>query len=99
VVAWSGIAGGNFAGIGADNDDRALVLRLVRVKPGGPAALAGLLEGDVVVMVDGRSVTELSPNGAWLLIINRVPGTKIKLGVTRGGKIVNVELTAAEAPF
>ena len=87
------------ASIGADHDPRALVLRLVRIKPGGPAALAGLVEGDVVVTVDGASVTELSPGGAYLLILNRAPGTKTKLGVTRGGKLVNVELTPTDATF
>ncbi|MBA3459917.1 MAG: sigma-70 family RNA polymerase sigma factor [Deltaproteobacteria bacterium] len=97
VVGATEVSGVTLASIGADRDPRALVVRLIRIKPGGPAALAGLIEGDVVVTVDGVSVTELSPGGAWLLIWNRAPGTKTKLGVTRGGKLVNAELTAAEA--
>jgi hypothetical protein len=85
-------------GFGADFDERLLVPRLVRVQPGGPAAVAGLLEGDQVITIDAASVSELSLRGVWLLIINRPPGAKVKIGVTRGSKTVNAELTLGEAP-
>jgi S1-C subfamily serine protease len=68
------------------------------VQPHGPAAVAGFLEGDVIVTVDAASVSELSPRGVWVLIVNRPPGTKVKLGVTRAGKTVTGEVTLGEAP-
>ena len=98
VVAWSVRVGVSLASMGADIDRRT-VPRLVRIQPGGPAALAGFVEGDVIVTVDGVSVSELSAGGVKVLIVHRPPGTKVKVGVTRGAKTVNGELTLAEAPF
>ena len=62
IVAWSLRAGTALASMGAEIDRRALP-RLVRIQPGGPAALAGFVEGDIIVSVDGASDTELSPGG------------------------------------
>ena len=98
VVGISEEPGITLGGLGADLDDRVLVSRLVHVQPAGPAAVAGLREGDVITTVDAASVTELSRRGAWLLIVNRVPGTKVKLGVTRAGTSVLGEVTLGEAP-
>jgi len=98
VVAWSEEPGTTMGGLGAELDPRVLVPRLVRVQPGGPAAVAGLQEADVIITVDAASVTELSARGVYILIINRPPGTKVKLGVTRAGKTVTGEVTLGEAP-
>ena len=38
-------------------------------------------------------MTELSPGGVYVVIVNRPPGTKVKLDVTRDGKTVPIELT------
>lgn len=100
VVEWSEVGGVRIlASMGADVDGLALVPRLARVQPGGPAALAGFLDGDLIATVDNASVSELSPDGVQILIMSRPPGTKVKLGVTRGAKTVSGELTLAEAPF
>jgi len=69
-----------------------LVPRLVHVQPGGPAAVAGFLEGDVITSVDGASVAELSQRGVWVLVVNRAPGSKVKVTVTRAGKPIAGEL-------
>ena len=98
VVALSEEPGITLGGIGADFDPSVLVPRLLRVQPGGPAAIAGFQNGDVITTVDGTSVAELSPNGVWTLIVNRAPGTKIKLVATRGGKSVAGEIALGEAP-
>jgi uncharacterized GH25 family protein len=91
VPRWIGPAGS----IGARPDTSALVGRLVSVQPGGPAAVAGFVDGDVIVSVDGASVTELSPEGVWVFVVNRAPGTKIKITVTRAGKTISGEVTLA----
>ena len=89
VVAFNG---GAFAGLGADLDDNVLVPRLVRVKPGGPAAAAGLADGDTITAVNGASVTDLSVNGVRLLVRNHVPGTKVNLSGTRGAKTFSADV-------
>ena len=80
--------GGMLAGIGAEFDHTVFVPRLERVQPGGPAASAGLQDGDIVFAVDATSVTELSPLGAWFLITNRPPGATVRVTVRRGAKTV-----------
>lgn len=98
VVAWSEEAGTTIGGFGAQIDPSALVPRLVRVQPKGPAATAGFQDGDVITSVDAASVTELSPRGVYILIANHPPGTKVKLAVTRAGKPVTGEITLGERP-
>jgi len=92
VVGWNEIIAQTMAGLGAEFDDRSLVPTFVRVKARGPAATAGFADGDVVTTVDGVSVTELSPRGVLVLIVNRVPGTKVKLTVMRAGKQIAGEV-------
>jgi S1-C subfamily serine protease len=62
------------------------------VQPGGPAASAGLQDGDIVIAIDGASVSELSPLGAWVLITSRPPGTTVKVTVRRGAKSLAASL-------
>src|SRR5205085_8205140 len=73
-------------GIGADMDRQSLVPRLYRVQPRGPAATAGLLDGDVVTAVDNRAVTDLSPRAVWLLLIYHPPGTSVPVTARRNGR-------------
>jgi len=98
VVAWSEEAGVTLGGLGAELDYRVLVPRLVAVQPGGPAAAAGFQDGDMVTAVDGASVTDLSPDAVRVLVINRSPGSKVKLTVTRGGKPISGVVVLGEAP-
>jgi RNA polymerase sigma factor (sigma-70 family) len=90
--------GGVLAGIGADFDHTVFVPRLDRVQPGGPAASAGLEDGDIVIAVDAASVTELSPLGVWVLITGRPPGTTVRVTVRRGARTLtgNVILGPAD---
>jgi RNA polymerase sigma factor (sigma-70 family) len=85
------------ASLGAELDRSVLIPRLARVQARGPAAAAGLANGDVIVAVDGASVAELSPGGAWLLIVNRAPGSTAKLSVTRGGKPITADVVLGPA--
>jgi len=77
---------------GADRLQARHLVALVR--PGGPAAQAGLLVGDVIVAVDGQDVT----GGAAYLhsALTRVaPGTVVQLALARG---VTLAVTAEKAP-
>jgi hypothetical protein len=97
VVAWD--AGMHvISGLGAQFDEAALVPTLVRVVPGGPAAAAGLQNGDVITAVDGASVAPLSPRGVEILITNRAPGSKVKVSAMRAGKPVAGDVTLGPAP-
>lgn len=96
VVALQEDVAATMAGFGAEIDLLALVARLIEVQPGGPAAAAGLQDGDRIVAVDGASVTELSPRGVRMLITNRPPGTSVSLTVTRAGETLTRDLVLVE---
>ena len=77
---------------------------VLRVRPGGPAAAAGLraarlergnviVPGDVIVDVGGKPVDTPAKLQARLDDFN--PGDKVRLGVLRGEKRVSVEATLA----
>ncbi|MFF5785179.1 trypsin-like peptidase domain-containing protein [Streptomyces sp. NPDC012693] len=61
------------------------------VSPGGPAAKAGLLPGDVITKVDGQRVH----NGEELIVKIRAhrPGDRLELTLTRDGKELTKTLT------
>jgi putative serine protease PepD len=61
------------------------------VTAGGPADKAGMKAGDVITSFDGKPVSDATDLLA--LIRSRVPGEKVKLTFTRGGKVNSVELT------
>jgi S1-C subfamily serine protease len=78
--------------MGAELDPSATPVRFTVIAPGGPAARAGLRVGDVVLTIDGASVTRLTPWGVQTLIAQRPAGATAHLGVSRGGQTVAAEL-------
>jgi len=77
---------------------------VLRVRPGGPAAAAGLrpariergnviVPGDAIVEVGGKAVDTPSKLQARLDDFN--PGDRVRLGILRGGRRVTVEATLA----
>jgi hypothetical protein len=64
------------------------------VRPGGPAAGAGLKVGEVFTSIDGQDVTGLNDYLFWTL--SQVPeGTTLSLGLARGEKLA---ITAGPQP-
>ncbi len=55
---------GNFVGLGIELKAESQSLLIVNVIPGGPAAEAGVLAGERIVNVDGRSTHEISTDAA-----------------------------------
>lgn len=102
VVAWTEEPGVMLASMGAHITaasgaiQTGLLPHLYNVVPGGPAATAGFQNGDLVVAVDGASVTELSPRGVLTLIVNRPVGSKVEITVSRAGKTVTGMVTLRE---
>lgn len=84
--------------LGVEGGDRGMNGGAVvqRVKPASPAALAGLLEGDVVTDINGTA----TPSMGMLLLNLRLhqPGETVRLGVSRAGRRLDLPVTLSERP-
>jgi len=69
---------------------------ITSVTPGGPAARAGLEQGDVVISVAGQPVT---PDASLAYLISQQPiGSRVPLEVIRNGQRRNLTVQIAERP-
>lgn len=62
----------------------------------GPAAKAGLRDGDVIVAVDGKAVQD--PQAVYYRLVTKGVGTEAKLSVFRGGRERTLALSLMAAP-
>ncbi len=69
---------------------------VTNVVPGGPAAKAGLKEGDVITSFDGKPVTDA--RHLKLTVATVAPGTKVTADVLRDGKSVGLNLKISTRP-
>jgi putative serine protease PepD len=78
-------------GANVSNDDAAEGVRLTTVESGGPAATAGLQEGDVITTIDGKPVSSIQE----LIVTIRThrPGERVTLEYQRGGSKRQAEVT------
>ena len=86
---------GNYTGIGASvtQDADTLLITVKSVEPDGPAAQAGMREGDVIVAVDGADVTQTSLENLIYDHIMGDVGTQVVVTVERGGKRLDLPMT------
>ena len=70
--------------------------RIAEIRPSTPAAGAGLKAGDVVVEVDGKTIS--SGDDLTRVIDAHKPGDKISVTYKRGGSEHTVTLTLATRP-
>ena len=70
--------------------------RTPAVEPGGPAALGGLRDGDIVVGMDGHQVDSEHPLDATLSQF--APGRTISVDVIRGGDTITLQVTLGTRP-
>ncbi|MFY8273717.1 trypsin-like peptidase domain-containing protein [Pseudoalteromonas sp. SSDWG2] len=69
-------------------------MRIDNLDPLGPAWQAGIQEGDIVVSMDGYSVSDIQQS--LERIANTLPGTKLEVQLQRGGKLMSLVVTVAE---
>ncbi len=66
------------------------------VTPGGPAAKAGVQQGDVIVAVNGQPVTP--DQTLAYLVAQQAVGSRVPMTIIRNGQRVNVTVQIAERP-
>ena len=64
------------------------VIEIAYLRSGSPAALVGLQQGDVITVVNGKRVRDISLQEI-IQEFEKKPGAKIKLGVVRAGTKFN----------
>ncbi|HEX6448744.1 MAG TPA: trypsin-like peptidase domain-containing protein [Trebonia sp.] len=94
--AYMGIQAAPIAANAAKVDGTAEGLLVSGIDPGGPAAAAGLMAGDVITSVDGQPA--VNTDQLALLTLTKSPGDKVELGYTRGGASHTTTLTLASQP-
>jgi len=98
-LQWLGA--GQRALLGIVIEDDAQGVRVTGVSPGGPAEEAGVMIGDVIVSIDGRSLVDdgRRPSRALIEHLSDIdPGTTVALEVARGGetRVIDVETRERE---
>ncbi len=82
----------NVVGIGVEVESNSVGLKITKLLPGGPAALADFQRGDIITHVDGRALKKLDMNRAVDLIVGPV-GTPVEIRASRGSQSGDVTLT------
>src|SRR5207248_2607089 len=80
-------------GLGLPKDSGEIVRSVV---PGGPAARAGLVQGDVIIKVNGQLVTP--DQTVSYLVANTPVASRIPLEIIRAGKHATVYVQVGERP-
>jgi putative serine protease PepD len=88
VHVWLGIEGEDGAG-----NSGALIRK---IRPGSPAAKAGVQERDVITAVEGKPVSSMS--ALVVALRTRKPGQLVTLGLKRDNKPVTLQATLMERP-
>jgi S1-C subfamily serine protease len=73
------------------------VVEIVSVEPSGPAAVAGLREGDLVVALNERPVRTV--DDMHRVMVGWPFGNALKIGVIRGDRRFDVAVVPVEAPY
>ena len=79
-------------GIAPDESDKTN-FKIASVRPGSPAAAAGLEEGDVITSFGG---VRLSPANFLRTVGRYKPGDRVPVVLQRGGKVIRLTLTMGE---
>ncbi|MBF0428726.1 MAG: PDZ domain-containing protein [Magnetococcales bacterium] len=69
---------------------------LSRIAPGGPGERAGLKVGDMIVSINGQSVS--SPRAMARILRNFLPGDLVEMTIRRAGQLIDVQAKLAPPP-
>ncbi|MEO7218339.1 MAG: S41 family peptidase [Gemmatimonadaceae bacterium] len=87
---------GNYAGIGLQVDVRDGSLVVVSPLPGGPGDRAGILTGDRIAQIDGKTVSGWTADEVQGLL-RGPPGSTVKVAIEHPGSATPVTLTLVRA--
>lgn len=87
---------GSYAGIGLQVDVRDGSLVVVNPLPGGPGERAGILTGDRIAQIDGKTVSGWTPEEVQRLL-RGAPGSAVELTIDRAGMAKPLTMTLARA--
>jgi putative serine protease PepD len=85
-----------YLGVAIDDSTSTAGARLAEVRPGTPAARAGLKSGDVITKVAGTSIG--SADELRQLVDSKQPGDKVEVTVKRNGTTKTVTVTLGTRP-
>lgn len=88
---------GSFEGIGAEVMKEGEYVKIVSPIPGSPAEEAGLLPNDLVLEVDGQTVSGMTLNEAVALIRGE-KGSEVTLTIQRGDQTFEIAITRDSIP-
>ena len=93
-----GLDGGNFSGVGIAIrvDDDTKLLRATDIVPGGPAEHAGMLPGDLILSIDGKSTQGMTGDEDARLLRGK-EGTIVRLVVQRNGQTLQSPVAITRA--
>lgn len=77
---------GNDGMIGVNGSSSDLGYRIETITPGGPAAKAGILAGDVITSIDGASIKGMNTVEALKPIAHKQAGETVSLTISRNGE-------------
>ena len=80
------------AGIGINFDTKKLGIKIISVRPDMPASQAGIIVGDSIVAINGKSITEIDAENASNLLLGQV-GSSVSIKLLHDGKYRELKLT------
>ncbi len=81
---------GNFEGVGMEIDVKDGVLTVIAPLKNSPAEKAGMKTGDKIIMIDGKTTSDL-PTDRAVKLIRGPKGTTVKITLLRGGSNQPIE--------
>ncbi|MDR1130483.1 MAG: PDZ domain-containing protein, partial [Prevotellaceae bacterium] len=91
---------GNFEGIGIEFNILEDTLIVVSPVSGGPSEKVGLMSGDRIIAVEGKSITNINLTFEKVHSLLRGPkGSKISINVKRGSSLIDFEITRDKIPI
>ncbi|KKU47032.1 MAG: Membrane-associated zinc metalloprotease [Candidatus Woesebacteria bacterium GW2011_GWF2_46_8] len=81
----------SFSGIPKDTGQ----VKVVEVTSGSPAQVSGIIVGDIVKVVEGKSVTKVSE---FVELVEAKKGSRVGIEIERNGEVKKLTLTPRESP-